>query len=164
MTDDAKKLADENADLKRRVEALEAAQPKPEPTWEERERASAKFRDEMHQMRERRASVIPPWMRDAVAGGVSDADAADIVRASHAPQGPSSQGAIPSSQQVSNVRGAGGVPGGGTGWAREIPLGPSIHQRYVDAQIDAQDAKDRQELIKQKAKEAALLKAAESKP
>ena len=66
------------------------------------------------------------------------------MRDNRAPTGPSSGGAIPSSQQVSNVRGA----GGGSGWAREIPLGPSMHQRYVDAQLDAQDAKDRAELAR----------------
>jgi hypothetical protein len=38
-----------------------------------------------------------------------------------------------------------------------------MHQRYVDAQLDAQDAKDRRELIEQKAREQALLKAAERK-
>jgi len=35
--------------------------------------------------------------------------------------------------------------------------------RYVDAQLDAQDAKDRQELIEKKAREQALLKLAEGK-
>jgi hypothetical protein len=40
--------------------------------------------------------------------------------------------------------------GSGTGWSRE--------QRYVDAQLDAQDAKDRQQLIMEKANEQAMLK------
>jgi hypothetical protein len=44
------------------------------------------------------------------------------------------------------------VPGSGTGWSRE--------QRYVDAQLDAQDAKDRQQLIMEKANEQAMLKVA----
>jgi hypothetical protein len=35
--------------------------------------------------------------------------------------------------------------------------------RYVDAQLDAQDAKDRQEPIEKKAREQALLKLAEGK-
>ena len=60
--------------------------------------------------------------------------------------------AVPSSQQVTGSGGGpANVPGSGTGWAREIPLGPSPHQRYVDQQIDAQDAKDRAELIGQHA-------------
>jgi hypothetical protein len=33
-------------------------------------------------------------------------------------------------------------------------------QRYVDAQLDAQDAKDRQQLIMEKANEQAMLKVA----
>jgi hypothetical protein len=35
-----------------------------------------------------------------------------------------------------------------------------MHQRYVDQQLDAAAARDRQELIMQKAREQALLKAA----
>ena len=42
-------------------------------------------------------------------------------------------------------------------------LGPPPGLRYVDAQLDAQDAKDRQELIEKKAREQALLKLAEGK-
>ena len=44
------------------------------------------------------------------------------------------------------------------GWHHEIPLGPSMHQRYVDAQLDAQDAKDRAELIERNAKLKAMEK------
>jgi hypothetical protein len=53
--------------------------------------------------------------------------------------------------------------GSGTGWAHETPIGPPPGLRYVDAQLDAQDAKDRQELIEKKAREQALLKLAEGK-
>jgi hypothetical protein len=35
-------------------------------------------------------------------------------------------------------------------------LGPSPHQRYVDAQLDAQDAKDKAERLAQAAQLAAL--------
>jgi hypothetical protein len=65
--------------------------------------------------------------------------------------------------QVTPVRPGGGsadVPGSGTGWAREIPLGPAPGTRWIDQQLDAQDAKDRQQLIMQKAREQAALKAA----
>jgi hypothetical protein len=123
--------------------------------------SDAEHVDRMHQMRERNASVIPPWLREACAGGVTDADCRDIVHASHRPTG--RPGMIPSTQ-VTGDRAPANVPGSGTGWAREIPLGPSVHQRYVDAQLDAQDAKDRQELIEKKAREQALLKAAERTP
>ena len=139
-----KQAADEIAALRAEVETLKAAQPKP-IDWAEQDRAAAKFRDEMHQMREGRMSLATPpsVVRDFAV--LDDATVKGIaLRDAYAPTGPS--------RQVSNVRGAGGVPGGGTGWAREIPLGPSMHQRYVDAQLDAQDAKDRAELIERNAK------------
>jgi hypothetical protein len=135
---------DRLAQLEAEIAALKARQPKPTQSWEEQERSSREWANEMHQMKERNASRISPWMRNAVAGGVTDADAQDLVRASHRPQGPSSQGAIPSSQQVSNVRGA----GGGSGWAREIPLGPPPGIQYVDAQLIADDVKQRAELAR----------------
>jgi len=136
MTDNAKK---EIAALRAEVEALKAAQPKPQPTAEERERATREWISEMHAMREGRMSLAmpPSAIRDMAV--LDDRLVKEIgLRDARAPTGPSSQGAIPSSQQMSNVH-----PGGGTGWAREIPLGPSPHQRYVDAQLDAQDARDR---------------------
>jgi hypothetical protein len=64
------------------------------------------------------------------------------MRDARAPSGPSSQGVIPSSQQVSSVH-----PGGSSGWVRERPLGPSMHQRYVDEQLDEQDRRDRAERL-----------------
>ena len=58
MTDNAKK---EIAALRAEVEALKAAQPKPQPTAEERERRTREWIDEMHQMREgRMAMAMPP--------------------------------------------------------------------------------------------------------
>ena len=80
---------------------------------------------------------------------------ADLKRASHRPTGPSSQGAIPSSQQVSNVRGAGGP------WQHEIPIGPPPGVNYADRLMDAQDARDRAELIERDAKLKAMQKMAE---
>jgi hypothetical protein len=155
---------DEIAALRAEVDALKAAQPKPEPSAEERERATREWIDKMHQMREGRMSLATPpsvvrdfaVLDDALVKGIA-------LRDARAPVGPSSQGAIPSSQQVSNVH-PGGVPGGGTGWAREIPLGPSPHQRYVDTQLDAADARDRAELIERDAKLKAMQKLAEGKP
>jgi hypothetical protein len=117
----------------------------------------------MHQMREgRMAQAMPPSVvRDWAV--LDDRMVKEIaLRDARAPVGPSSQGVIPSSQQMSNVHtgGKSSTPG----WAREIPLGPSPHQRYVDAQLDAQDAKDRAELIEREAKFKAMQKLAEGKP
>jgi hypothetical protein len=148
MTDDAdaQELNTQIAALQQRLSDLERAKPKPGPT----EAEIAKAYDDLHQLRERNASAIPPWMREAVRGGVSDADARDIARARHAPQGPSTQ----TPQDLKEVRTTPArLPaGGGTGVAREIPFGPSMHQRYVDAQLDAQDAKDRQQRLREEAR------------
>jgi hypothetical protein len=46
----------------------------------------------------------------------------------------------------------------GTGWRDEAPLGPPAGIKYVDAQVDAQDAKDRAELIERELKLAQLSK------
>jgi hypothetical protein len=132
-----------------------------QPDYERMRREAAAFDDEMRQLAERRANhaVPPSVVRDWAV--IPDKDVRGIVHDNQAPQGPSAQGVIPSSQQMSNVRGTGGVPGGGTGWAREIPLGPSVHQRYVDAQLDAQDRRDLHERIVAEAERNALTKAAE---
>jgi hypothetical protein len=147
MTDDSKKSRDEEiAALRARVDELERAAKPPEP-----------FKPEPFQRYDPTANMsMPRSTLLEMARAVPDHMLRDIVHDNQAPQG--RPGVIPSSPSS-----GGNVAGDGTGWAREIHLGPSMHQRYVDAQIDAQDMRDRQELIKQKAEEAALLKAAETK-
>ena len=123
--------ADEIAALRARIEQLErAAKPPAEPDLKNFQRYDPTARMTMPAsvLREMAAAVPDNFVRDIA------------MRDGRAPTGPSSQGVIPSSQQVSNVR-----LGGGTGWQAPIPLGPSPHQRYVDAQLDAQDARDRAE-------------------
>ena len=52
---------DDIAALRKRIEELEAkATPKPQPSAAEQERATAKWIDEMHQMREGRMSLATP--------------------------------------------------------------------------------------------------------
>jgi hypothetical protein len=147
------KQTDELAALKAGVEQLERANKPPEP-----------FKPAPYEPIDWTARMsMPPSALRAMVEAVPDHVIRDIaMRDGRAPTGPSSQGAIPSSQQVSNVR-PGGVPGGGTGWAREIPLGPSMHQRYVDAQLDAQDARDKAERIRQDAQLQAMQRLAEPK-
>jgi hypothetical protein len=150
------KKKDEIAKLKKEIADLKASlAPKPEykgPSPEE-------WADQMHQLREARASQIPPWMQRECSGGVTPADCADIIRASHAPRGPSAQGAVPSSQQISNIRGGGpaNIPGSGTGWAHEIPLGPPPGVAQADRLMDAQDRRDRIELAQKIAAQNAAL-------
>ena len=57
------------------------------------------------------------------------------LRDARAPTGPSSQGAIPSSQQVSNVHTGGG--GSGTGWVDPRPLGPQPGIDLIDRGVNA---------------------------
>jgi len=69
---------------------------------------------------------------------------AGVVHDNRAPTG--RPGMIPSSQQSTSPRPS---AGDGTGWGAATPIGPPPGLRYVDAQLDAQDAKDRQERIQQ---------------
>jgi hypothetical protein len=134
---------EEVADLKRQLaevkDAMRAAQPKPQPSAEDQERATAKWIDEMHQMREGRMSqATPPSVVREMAGGVTRADMQDILRASHAPQGPS--GHVPSTGQRSNAG------GGGTGWVDPRPLSNPPGTNWVDAQMIADEVRQRAEL------------------
>jgi hypothetical protein len=67
----------------------------------------------------------------------------DVVHDNRGPRTPT--GTIPRSEQPSGGGGPANVPGSGTGWAHETPIGPPPGLRYVDQQLDAQDAKDRAE-------------------
>jgi hypothetical protein len=55
--------------------------------------------------------------------------------------GPSGQGVVPSSQGLSNVRGT----GRGLGWSEPTPLGPPPGIDLVDAQLIADDVRQRAE-------------------
>jgi len=70
-----------------------------------------------------------------------------VVRDNRGPSTPT--GMIPRS---TGGGGQANVAGSGTGWAHETPIGPPPGLRYVDAQLDAQDARDRAELIEREAK------------
>jgi hypothetical protein len=64
-----------------------------------------------------------------------------VLRDARAPTGPSSAGIVPSSQSLSNVR----ATGGGSGWAREVPLSNPPGTRMVDAIAIADDVRQRAE-------------------
>jgi len=105
---------DELAKLKREVEELKAKLSPPKP--------AEPFVPEPYQRYDPTAGMsMPPSASRAMVEAVPDMREI-AMRDGRAPTGPSSQGAIPSSQQVSNVRGTGGIPGGGTGWAHSVPL------------------------------------------
>jgi hypothetical protein len=128
---------DELASLKARVAELEAKATPPKP-----------FTPEPYQRFDPTANASMP--RSALlemANALPDDVMRGIVRDNRAPQGPSSQGVVPTSQQISNVRRGGGPPGGGTGWAHQVPISnpPGIAQ--ADRLMDAQDRRDRHEMI-----------------
>jgi hypothetical protein len=100
---------------------------------------------------------MPPSALAAMVNAEPRGFMAGVVHDNRAPTGPT--GAIPRST------GGGGpaASGSGTGWAHETPIGPPPGINYVDAQLDAQDAKDRAELIKRDAQLRAMEKLAEGK-
>ena len=137
---------DELAELKARVAELERAA-KPEPKSE--------FKPEPFERYDPTANFsMPPSALRAMVAAEPRGFMRGVVHDNRAPTG--RPGMIP--QQSTSSRPS---AGDGTGWAREIPLGPSMHQRYVDAQFDAQDAKDRQERIQQAASAETARKLAE---
>jgi hypothetical protein len=133
------KRDDKIAALEREVAELKAAQPKPQPSREDQERATAEWVDEMHRMREGRMSLATPpsVVRDFAV--LEDRMVKEIaLRDARAPAGPSSQGVIPSSQTVTNVRG-----GGGTGWVDPRPLTNPPGTFWVDAIAIADEVRQR---------------------
>jgi hypothetical protein len=85
MTDNT---ADKIAALEQEVAALKAKVDPPKSTFVPL--SDEEHRDRMHQLAEKRMSMAtPPEVARYFADGVTPADCADIVRASHAPQGPS---------------------------------------------------------------------------
>ena len=146
------KQTGEIAALKKKVEELEAKLSPPKP-----------FVPQPYEPIDWTARMsMPPSALAAMVAAEPRGFMAGVVRDNRGPTGPT--GAIPRSQQAGSGGGSANVPGSGTGWAREIPIGPPPGLRYVDAQLDAQDAKDRQELIEKKAREQAMQKLAEGKP
>jgi hypothetical protein len=147
------------ADLKSEVEALRAEVERLKPTPMPSEADVAAHRSAMHEAAERRMANASAFSREQLAAfqaAVPDEIVRGIVADGRAPTGPT--GMVRTSQQQTDLRPA---AGGGTGWAREVPFGPSPHARYVDAQLDAQDAKDRHTLIVEEAQRMAARRLAE---
>jgi hypothetical protein len=153
------KQSDEAASLRAELDALKNAMKPADPAAEAR--AAADWQNEMHQMREGRMSqATPPSVVRDFAVLDNNLVKEVAMRDARAPAGPSSAGAIPSSQQISNIRGA----GGGSGWAREVPLSNPPGTNYADRLMDEQDRRDRAERVAQHAQIQAMEKLAEKKP
>jgi hypothetical protein len=124
-----KQQADELAALKARIEELERANKPPKPFTErpwQRHDPTANMTMPVSAMLEMARAVPTEMVRG-------------IVRDNQGPQGPSSAGIVPSSQQLTSVRPA----GGGTGWQNPAPLSNPPGIRMVDALCIADDVKRR---------------------
>ena len=96
----------------------------------------------MHQAAERRMAMATPpsVIRDFAV--LDNATVQGIIRDNrNAPTGPT--GAIPSSQSTGGGSSPANAPGGGTGWQAPMPLGPPPGINWVDAQLIADDVKQR---------------------
>jgi hypothetical protein len=149
------KQTDEIAALRKRIEELEAKAKPPEP--------EKPFVPQPYQRYDPTAGMcMPPSALAAMVNAVPDHVIRDIaMRDNRAPTG--RPGMIPSSHQQSTGGGSANAPGSGTGWAHEIPLSPPPGVRQSDKLVDAQDARDRAELIKRDAQLRAMEKLAEGK-
>jgi hypothetical protein len=137
-----KNADDKIAALEREVAELKAAKPKPQPSREDQERATAKWIDEMHQLREgRMAYATPPSVKRYFADQDDRMVKEIALRDARAPTGPSSQGVIPSSQTVSNVH----VGGKSSGWVDPRPLRNPEGTFWVDAIAIADEVRQRKE-------------------
>jgi hypothetical protein len=124
---------DELDALKARIEELERASKPPAPPdprdWQLIDRTSG--------------MSMPQSALQEMAAAVPDALVRDIaMRDGRAPSGPSSEGAIPSSQQVSGTH-PGGGPANTSGWRDVAPLSPPAGTFWVDAIAIADDVKQR---------------------
>ena len=134
---------DRIAALEREVAELKGKVDPPKPTFVPK--TDEEHRDWVYQMQERRMSLATPpsVVRDWAV--IPDHIVRGIREDRHAPTGPSSQGAIPSSQQVSNVH-TGGGSANTTGWREPTPIGPPPGIGWVDAQLIADEVRQRAEL------------------
>jgi hypothetical protein len=144
--------------LQREIEALKRAMAPTAADRAESERRVAEHRDRMHQMAEARMAHAAPFTRADLAAFEAAAPRSvcqDIAARGGIP-GPSTAGA---GGTISAVRGPSGVYPNTGGWRPETPFGPQPGINHVDRLVDAQDAKDRAELIAEHARMAAMKKA-----
>ena len=126
------KQTDELAALKREVEELKAKLSPPKP-----------FVPQPHQQYDPTAGMcMPPSALAAMVAAVPDHMLREIaMRDNRAPTG--RPGMIPTNQQSSGGGGSANVLGSGTGWAHETPIDPPPGIHWVDAQLIADDVKQR---------------------
>jgi hypothetical protein len=146
------------ADLERQVAALKSVVPATADERAAMERAVAEGRDRAHQLREARMAHAAPFTREdlsAFEAACPTSAVRDIV-AKGTIKPPSADG---TSGTVSAVHRSPGLPGTQNGWVEPRPIGPPPGVAAADRLMDAQDAKDRVDLIAQEARRAAVRKA-----
>jgi hypothetical protein len=143
------KDAERLAQLEAEVAALKASlapKPPPEP-----------FKPQPYQRYDPTANMsMPPSALRAMVEAVPDNFMRDVVRDNRAPSRPS--GMIP---QQPTGGGPANVPSSGRGWSASIPLSPPPSVAQADRLMDAQEQRDRAELIEREAKFGAMQKMAE---
>jgi hypothetical protein len=131
---------DKIAALEARVAELEEkAKPKPEPE---------PFKPQPYQRYDPTEGMrMPPSALQAMVAAEPRGFMKAVVHDNRAPTGRPPM--IPSSQQISGGSGGGdAAPVNKSGWVDAAPIGPPPGIRYVDAQIDEQDRRDRIELAR----------------
>jgi hypothetical protein len=148
----------EIADLKREVAELRQAVRRPTPSSDA---DVAAWRDQIHQARERQMSNASNFSAEdlkAMDAACPPSAMQDIITKGGAPRAPSADGI---SGQLTSAHPNPGLPGSHRGWVDSRPLGPPPGIAHVDRLVDAQDAKDRHELVMQHARREAERKFAE---
>jgi len=135
--------------LRKRVEELEAKAKPPEPP--------KPFVPAPYQRYDPTANfTMPPSALQAMLAAEPRGFMQGVLGDNRAPTAPAT---IPSSSQQPTSGHGSNVAGSGTGWAHQTPLGPPPGVAQADRIVDEFDRRDRLELIEQKAREQAALKA-----
>jgi hypothetical protein len=126
---------DKIAALEARIEELERKAKPPEP--------EKPFVEEPYQRYDPTAGMtMPRSALEEMLRAEPRGFMAGVVRDARAPNTP---GTLPRTEGPTSERG-GNVPGSGTGWAHEVKLGPPPGIQHVDAQLIADEVRQRAEL------------------
>jgi hypothetical protein len=151
-------MTDELSELRARIAELERAKPAPMPD----EAAAAKWRNEMHQAAENRMARANAFSHEDLRAmeAATPADTCrDLWQHGRTP-GPSAAG---TSGMITKVSSNAGLPGSNTGWRTAPAIGLPPGVAIADRLMDAQDARDRAELVERHARMQAMQKLAEPK-
>jgi hypothetical protein len=140
-------MSDDNADkiakLEAEVAALKAKVDPPKSTFVPE--SDEEWRDRMRAISERRMDLAtPPSVAQYFADGVTAADCADLRQQARRPSG--RPGMIPASEQPSAGSAGPANVSATPGWVEPTPLGPQPGINWVDAQLIADEVRQRAEL------------------